>query len=416
MASDRGIDWIYEGTASKNEQKRAEQEDFLLGKEYNPSNVKNGDLTLGNESVGLSKIVKSVDNRSYDNTRRPERNEGFHMRHEDPMFMVNQTRREKEKSQRKKKELFETTASSLRGEKKKKGRRSDKRSRSKREPRGRSYSVSSSDDEGERRRRRKKKDKRRKRKRRSYSSDSEDSKNRRRRQRKHDRRDRSISRSRSSSPERKYRKHKHDVVKERSSRRDRSRSRSYDRNRKLTSSRHDDGSERNKGRKKDYKTKRHNEENDESGKQSSPTQQKSYGLISVGKPVASSRKESCSLGPDEELLAKKRQEKEDVRNACKRRGRNHNDTKMSAEERAAALDTMLSDANQRDAYLSKASATKKVDLHDEEIQRRMREGSKEMSSFVQDMVMKTEENNLSMSEYVARNKSSIQKASDDRFL
>ncbi len=414
MASNRGIDWMYQGAASKSEQRKAEEEDYLLGKEYNPSNVKTGDLAVGNESVGMTKIVESVDNRSEFSANQFGRNEGFHLKHEDPMFLVNQTRREKEKLQRKKKELFDTAASSMRGEKRNKSRRSDKRRKSKREARERSYSLSSSDEEEERRRRRKKKDKKKKRKRRrSYSSDSEDSKNRRRKYKKHGHRDRSISRSRGSSPETKSRKHKYGAVKDRSSRRDRSQS--YDRNHEFT--REENGSERNDcNEKNNNSSERSSEGNDKGAKQSSTAPTKAYGLISVGRSVACSRKESGSLGPDEELLAKKRQQEEEVRNQNRKRGRNHNGTQMSQEERAAALEAMKSDANERGAYLSKASSTKKVDLHDEEIQRRVREGSKEVSSFVQDMVMEANGNNLSMSEYVARNKNSIQKASDNRFL
>merc|ERR1712110_305723 len=86
----------------------------------------------------------------------------------------------------------------------------------------------------------------------------------------------------------------------------------------------------------------------------------------------------------------KRQEKEEAvrRNRYRRRYRD-NQKNMTEEEKRAKLYAMQNDGNDRAERLSKATNAEKVDLHDDEIQRRMKEGSKEVSTFVQDLVMKT---------------------------
>jgi hypothetical protein len=166
---------------------------------------------------------------------------------------------------------------------------------------------------------------------------------------------------------------------------------------------------------------RDNREKDEH----SSTKPKLYGLLgsnSNNRTSTTKNSNNQSLGPDGKLLAKKRREKDEARHRYRRGGQGQNqDSKMSHEERLAALDAMQEDASNRTAYLSKASAIKKVDLHDEEIQRRMREGSKEVSSFVQDMVMKSnslsnENSSLSMAKHLAQNRNKIQKSTDERFL
>ena len=93
---------------------------------------------------------------------------------------------------------------------------------------------------------------------------------------------------------------------------------------------------------------------------------------------------------------------------------------MTEEEKRAKLNAMQNDGNDRAERLSKAKNVEKVDLHDEEIQRRMKEGSKEVSTFVQDLVMKTHgihgDDGLSLAKQLQQNRNYIQKASDDNFL
>jgi hypothetical protein len=145
----RGIDWMYQGTTARQEETKAEEEAFLLGKEFNPSNAKSGDLAIGSESTGMNRVVGglgSVDrstniDTSYNNASQTATaaaagwKEDFQTRHEDPMYMVNQTQREKERDRRRKKELFArtttTTVTDGTTNRKRRSERGRKRSRSK---------------------------------------------------------------------------------------------------------------------------------------------------------------------------------------------------------------------------------------------------------------------------------------------
>lgn len=431
MASDRGIDWMYQGPASKEDQQKADEEAYLLGKEFNPTNIKTGDLAIGNESsVGISRIVDNIAHHRNDNDERGGNstgwNQNFSMRHEDPMFMVNQSRREKEKDQRKKRELFEKAAAAVGNKRSSPSKReggSNSRS-SNRRHRERSSSIVSSSDDARRRRRKKKDKKHKKRKHKSYhsSSDSDDNDtnhhhHRHRRNHKHRKRGRSRSYSMSPSPERRSRKHK------KYHRRERSQSHDNDVHyeRQKHSSRHERSQSNERHRNKEVKGHGHNNNNRENDP-SSIHQPKVYGLISSS-GISSSSKDhgkNKSLGPDEHLLAKKMKEKEDARNRYKRRDRHNDNDYMTKEERQAALDTMQTDANKRIEYLSKSSTTEKPNLHDEELSRRMNDGSKDVSSFVHDVVMQTHgfsnDKTISLTKHVAQNRNNIQKANDERFL
>lgn len=400
MNQDRGMDWMYQSAAAKEEQQKADNEAYLLGQEYNPHNVKSGDLTVGNEAVGISRIVDNIGtvHRYSGGNGNDSDNESFQKRHEDPMFMVNQTRKDREREIQKKKELFEKAAAEVR--EKRYGRREDSRSNIKtsrstttgRRERGRSLSYSSSSSyssEDERRRRKKKTDKKRKKRRhRSYSShEEEDDERYHRKSRKHSRRrERSVSYSRSHSPERKSSSRSH----HKRSRRERSHS--HDRhnkdrkrdNNKNYEEKEDRRSRRERSHSHDGHIEDRRRDNNGHDGEREEGQPKVFGLIN-SKAAPPNRSSNQSLGPDEKLLARKSKENEEARNRYRRRG-NH-DTKMTHEERQAALEAMQSDANKRISYLSKASEAKKVDLHDEEIQRRMREGSKDVSTFVHDVVM-----------------------------
>ena len=406
----RGIDWMYQGTTAKQDETKAEEEAFLLGREFNPSNAKSGDLAIGAESTGMNRVVgglepvRSTNDASYNASQTAGWKEDFQTRHEDPMYMVNQTQREKERDRRRKQELFARTTTVAEGTMNRKQRsdRGRKRSRSKKlERRERSSSISASSSEDERRRRRKKKKRKKRRHRqrsRSRSSDSDDSRYSHGRNRKRDRRERCMSRSRSPSYERKSRRHERDLSsRDRHSQRDRNRNRNRSRSRSTNSERHDRIPQREYDEKKnkDRRSNNHDEEERKGTRneknEHSSTEAKVFGLIGskARRPKEQSGNQSQSHGPDKNKLSKTHQEKEEARNRHSRRAtRRDHDTKMSNEERAAALASMQSDADVRIASLSKASASEKVDLHDEEIQRRMREGSKDVSSFVHDMVMK----------------------------
>ena len=361
---------MYETSSAKEEQKKAEEEAFLLGKEYNPQNVKAGDLAAaGNKSsVGMSNVIENLSStRSRGSSKQAGNSKDFIMKTEDPMFMVNQTMKEKQRDRLKKQELFEKADAAVEREK---SRRTNDRHRSRQRVRSYSRSQSTTRSDDERRRRRKKDKKRKKKKHRSYSShsDSEDSHRHSRRhrrskkRRKYDRRERSRSLSQSRSPERKPRSRKKD------------RSRIQD----PTTSSGDENYIREQ--KEEFSTVSNKEDHNQTH---STDEAKPYGLLNA-KGEKLTHAKNTSLGPDEALFAKKRQEKEDARSRYKNRTSR---PKMSHEERKAAVDEMAANASQRTILLTKASELKKVDLHDEEIQRRMKDGSKDSSSFVHDMVI-----------------------------
>jgi hypothetical protein len=368
---DKGIDWMYQGgqtsgsaggamTAFEEEQKKKEAEEYLLGKEYNPSNLKSGDFAEAatGTSSGMNKIIASsaeilpveTQTQVKNISAEQEWNTNFHLRYEDPMFMVEERRKEKEREKEKKKQLFEEANDNYyvnrgreRGKEKRDGdryhhKRSRKDTARHDSRRKRSHSSGRSEDS---RRYRQKRD-RKKDSRRAYHS-------------------RSNSRSRSRSS---YRNRSH--------RRKRSRSRSYDDYRRSWRPDHEDQRTREsyhrsyRDQKEDPSSpsERHEKQDD-----SHRGKSKRYGLIgaSLSKP--------SDIGPDISLIAKKRKEKEEARSRYFRHNRSDamKKHKMTDEERTIALAEMQQDANERISVVSNGAASKsnKSDLYDEEIQRRM---------------------------------------------
>jgi N-terminal domain of CBF1 interacting co-repressor CIR/Pre-mRNA splicing factor len=113
---DRGIDWMYQGVTSEASKEDAKKlaEEYLLGKEFNDAKFvpQKGDL-VEEEMHGYHKIIPKLDT---DNTpssmSKPsgatvaERNEAYRIQHEDPMFIINQKRQEKELKIQKTKHLY----------------------------------------------------------------------------------------------------------------------------------------------------------------------------------------------------------------------------------------------------------------------------------------------------------------------
>ena len=375
---DRGIDWMYQGgqssgadggamTLFEEEQKKKEAEDYLLGKEYNPSNLKSGDFAEAatGSSLGVNKIITAaaetvpVETQIAMNNVSAEQewNTNFHLRYEDPMFMVEQRRKEKERDKQKKKQLFEEANDDYYGS------------------RGLERKKENNDgDRYERKQSRKETTRPKSRRKRSYSSESsEDS--RRHRQRRDKKRDnrrkyhtRSSSRSRSRSP---YRK--------RSYRHRRSRSRSYDYTKRSWSSDREDRRTRKSHRheyrdQREYSSSSKIERNEKHMDSQRGGETKQYGLIgaSLSKP--------SDIGPDMSLIAKKRKEKEEARSRYRRsyQSDDREKRKLTDEERAIALAEMQQNAKERVSIISSnetASKSKNSDLYDEEIQRRMEEKS-----------------------------------------
>jgi hypothetical protein len=388
---DRGIDWMYQGgqtsasaggamTAFEEEQKKKEAEEYLLGKEYNPSNVKSGDFAEAatGTSMGVNKIITAtatvVETAPVESpsqvkniSAEQEWNTNFHLRYEDPMFMVEQRRKEKERDKEKKRQLFEGVNDQYRSNR---GREKEKEMRD--------------GDRYDRKRSRKDTSRHRDSRRRKRSNSSESMYESRRHLQKRDRKSRhkyhsrSTSRSRSRSP---YRKRSH--------RRRRSRSHSYDYKRSWSRDREDRRARKShhydsRDRREDpsFQSDR-NEEKDKSHRGES----KQYGLIgaSLSKPT--------DIGPDSSLIAKKRREKEEARSRYNRynQGDTREKRRLTDEERAAALAEMQQNAKERVSIVSNEGTSKssKSDLYEEEIQRRMQDKvSGAHRSFLEDATVK----------------------------
>ena len=411
---DRGIDWMYQGggvrdsgdgksTAFEEEQKSKEQEDYLMGKEFNPSDVKKGDLaSAADSSAGvnfvLTRAAESSANTTVHDSNWTERsdaqdwNSDFHLRHEDPMFLVEQQRKEKELDKEKKERLIASVNDDDydnsrrrrdrdRDHDRNKDRSDRKRRKSNRNRRSRRDNDVDTDRRG--REKRTKEGRYEDHSRRSYSSESDESRRRRRdRKRRHRsrRRERSTSRSQSRSRSPTSRRTRDCRLSERSikksderSRRDRSHSRSLGRSKSIDRFSHEDRESRSRRYGDDKETNR---------------DRASVGDIAIGRTyglVGSSGAEATysDLGPDQSLLKKKRQEKGDARSryiSTSARGNRNSKLAMSATEREDALKTMQSDASARSGYISTVKRSSNAELLEEEIQRRQ-EGNGSGRSF-----------------------------------
>ena len=481
---DRGIDWMYQGSAGagsgekhayEEEQQEKDAEDFLLGKEYNHQNVKSGDFCKVEETaVGVAAIVNNASSAAAETEApfQPVRptpptqttnsaaagpedesqkwNQDFRLKLEDPMFMVSQRKKEKERDEQRKRDLFERV--------KKEEKPSTKR---RKDRRGSNPPLDGDGSESSHRRDRKRRKKKHKRKHhrrkqsrsrsRSHTSrDDEDSRNehqysRTRSSRRDDRRSRrrtmSPSRSRSYS-------HSPDSSRPRSGRRyhstrrsGRDRSPSYERSRSRDSGgphRYRSHQRRSRSRSKSNHSERNIYKRGEAPKRRNQvengprSEQQSRGSQSNGRPVSNdSAGHSRSLGPDPKLLAKKRQEKEAARNRYRRQGssrvadehegRSHH-SKLSREERNAAIRDMQSDAGSRRSRLAKVAVqpSQNSKLLDDE--RRMRESKgrnfRDSGNFLTEMERKVNgiDTDISMSARVARNRHGNQRRNDESFL
>ena len=360
---DRGIAWLYDGHRKDSETARAdaekEREEYLLGKAYAPAQHTVGDLDgAGEEAQGVNAVVASVDHSAPANELVVNRNEAFRVRHEDPMYDIVRQKVRQEKAQDHRKELYlkagyavkqkdsdgeERKAVSKKRHKKDKKHKGEKKKRKKR----RRYSSSSSDEDDRKQSPdsyRERSERKRHRRRKSYSrSSSVESYSRRSSSRRRYR-----SRSRSRSPRYHRRRpsrsispiHSHErdhrASRDRRSRGDvsrRPRSRDGDDARRRYSSREDNPS-------------RHSEERDEFGRvrvrhppaERTKKKDDKYGLQGSSKnaPTAAS-----DLGPDRDLLERKRKEREaEQQRRVEAKQRHH----ASAQDRRAALDAMARDA------------------------------------------------------------------------
>ena len=423
---DRGIDWMYQGggvrgkdegpTAFEEEQEKKEQEDYLLGKEFNPSKVTKGDLAAAADSSSgvnfvLTRAAESTataaavadqetnpSGQMMEHSDVQDWNSNFHLRHEDPMFMVEKERKGRQEHEEKRERLIASVRDDGgdndrsrrrrdRGDDRKKdSSRSDRKKR--RTERKRRSRHERSVDRDERDYKRRSKDERYDEDRKSHSSESDEESRRRRRKRRHrssgsGRRQRSSSvsysrsRSRSRSPhgrrsrgyrDSEKRTYRGDELRTRDKGDENGRDRGFDRN------------ERQRILHESHEIQSNREEDDKSlDHNRTPSK---YGLI--GSTV---KQPHSDLGPDQSLLKKKRQEKEDARSRFKsfssrgNRKSSGGTSAMSERERREALKNMQADASAREGHIAASKRVSNTDLLDEEIQRR-REGGGASASFL----------------------------------
>jgi N-terminal domain of CBF1 interacting co-repressor CIR len=333
---DRGIDWMYQGVKSEASQEDAKKqaEEYLMGKAFTGGVAlqPRGDLVQAqDEKEGFNAVVASMAVEKPDgqiaSMAEPsvaERNEAFRVKHEDPMFLVSQKRREQVIKVEKKRALYEKVVGK----------------------------ADSDDEDSRKRRKRQKKERKKERKRRDNEARS------------HRRRSRSRSRSDSESDDNRRRIPEHhrgrkvgtdhhkrrswhdDDSEEKDQRvRDYNKSRNRDESNRdydgrQTSRHHDDDSRHTRGYHdagKSLRTNnfRHNghEDRKQENRKADPVGD-GFGLQEKSKPLNLN-----DLGPSKELLSRRRQQEAENRQKSKPDRR-----RMTQEEREQALRAMQADA------------------------------------------------------------------------
>jgi len=438
---DRGTSWMYEGGTAATKEKEAEREaeEYLLGKEYNPAGNGSGKVKAAGDfdalasGASVDQIVgaaaaASVQERDYSgaaaaaaasNTAESnpvaDRNEEFHRRYEDPMYMVSQRKKERDTDAQKKKALFEKVMGGTavpaaaggggggdndddrdRRKKKRKKKSSSSRRRSRSRSKNRSRSRSRSRDRF------------------SRKSSKRHKKDRRGEKRNRDRSSRSRSRSQSRSRSR-SRDDYHHGRKRRHNGGSRSRSRSrdrYDRRDGIGRS-YKKGRSRSRSRRSRSPPRRHGEES-----KTAAAKPAGFGLQGgSGQSSTSGGGSGGGIGPDTSMLAKKREEKEMAKERY-RSGRNRQRRHLSAEEREEALKSMQSTASAVDAARSAkiASAPKRSADEEEDIggEARTSTAGRGEASFLRDMSTKVHGmgGGASMADRIGRNRHTNQRGSE----
>ena len=402
---DRGIDWMYQGAkgyeemAKQDAEKRAEE--FLLGKEFAGVTQHAGDFDSGTTNEGINRVLSSnppavaampqeqVEEsgtaRHFEEPSVKERNENFRLRVEDPMFLVLQKQREKEKKDEKNRALVERVVGPTDGAKDsndkndygstERHRKRDKKKRPRRDE---------DDHHHERKQRRtssrsRSNDRRRKHHRRDSRSSSRD---RHEKERKHDLDFR--NRRRDQDEQRRHSRKREAVDEGDQSRRHRESDKYGDRKRPSDDDRHQrhrhrqgeidrcserqdrrsedrtpmEGSRRRQDQ-KDRNHQRNRSDCDNHPSESLGAKKEGYGL----KGGLKSSFTSEEIGPDKELLRKKREEREAelrrIREAASSRRR------LNEEERAKVRQEMQADARRREEVMQrKASQNKAINYDD----------------------------------------------------
>lgn len=382
---DRGIDWMYQGTTGDLAKEDAERkaEEFLLGKEYVPEGVTHGDFDGGDQHEGINNVLKQAEETHPVATSLPEhhdegpmeasvkdRNEDFRLRLEDPMFMVKKQQYEKETRHTETKNLYkrvlghaqedDDTSKDDRKKKSKKGKKKRKKKSSRRRDRDRdnddssddwSSSRSDYDDRKRTRRRRRSRSRtpdrdRRKRHRRSPIYDSYDRGPGRgddyRNNCDGDSKRRGSPRDRSKSLERRHKeKRPESHYRDSRGRRDIERSQYSGRHdsHEYSSGRHDSS---RRGRDEGIKNSRPAIEESSGG-----SKKDGYGLKGDSVKV-----DHNDLGPNRDLIERKRREQEEERQRIKEIASNRR--QRSGEERSRELAAMQADAKKREEHQTRA--------------------------------------------------------------
>lgn len=405
--ADRGIDWMYQGQnqdseiAKEDANKQAEE--YLLGKEFVGDGAVKGDLDDGTANEGINKVVAVAAPEPEPELNRPheptvaERNEASRMRLEDPMFAVSKQAYEMKQKYEKKKELYEKVTGEVAVDAHKARKESKKRKKEKRHKKHRR----DRDDDGRRREDRQRSSRRRHRSR--SPSESEDSRRHSRRRR------RSRSHSRSYSRER-------DSYRRSRSRNQSPARRDYDDRRgsyrgEVGSYRHDnDGRRYSSHDDRDYRRGRSPDRQGEAHRPVEPwhdhrhhQKKAGYGLQGgASRPTAT---RPGDLGPDQELLRRKHEEKEAERRQLREAAssRRH----MSAAERAAALRAMEADAQRRE------QTRDRISVRDGQEESAARGQGANGAAFLHDITRKAHglhDGAMSMTERLKQNRNSNQKA------
>jgi len=325
---DRGIAWMHEGGMGEaaKEDRRKQDEEYLMGKEYLAAGVKGGDFAVDEVKDGVNAVIASAAGAmptyalpSQSGPTVADKNESFRMRYEDPMFLVSKKHHEQQAKVEKTKALYERVI----------GRRD--------------VAIEEGHQEGQEAKHAKK-DRKKDRKRRHRDDDDGD-RNHRHRLRSQDR---------------------HDFKEDRKSRKLRKRSRSpscSDETDRGSSLQHD-RPERNNScgsdsdRRRDFK--RDNRISENIPRYSKHWKYGLQGSFCRDRPTH-------DLGPSRELLAQKRQLREETRHSMRDRASNRN--RRSEEERYNALLIMQNDAIQR-IDVSRHSSKSDIDNDNGEAQPR----------------------------------------------
>mmetsp|Transcript_1704 Transcript_1704/g.2319 ORF Transcript_1704/g.2319 Transcript_1704/m.2319 type:complete len:450 (+) Transcript_1704:349-1698(+) len=382
---DRGIDWMYQGVKSEacKEDAEKEAEDYLLGKKFTGGVTEHkGDLVQdqSEEKEGMNAVISTVEEKSAPSASMPfdgpsvkDKNEAFRVRHEDPMFLVTQKRREEENKIEKKKALYERVVGPV-------------------------DCNHESDDKNEKRRKQKKEEKRKKKEQRREER-------RRRRQRRHSSPSDSDQSDYNSGSE--YKKHRSHGKRRRTSspRRNFNEDHHTSRYNDRYYSSDDDGYHRRpKIDRRD--SKRHNYRDHsrdarlqpvEVGEISKKGSHREFGLQgSKKKPISTN-----NLGPNRKLLEEKRKKVE----AKRRLHESSSRKRMTAEERELALQEMQSNASRQAVSRSVVPQASKKD-------------ERKSAMFLHKIAQETHgirNDNASMASRVTQNRDRIQKSIDDSF-